>query len=141
MLRALKHLIETRFNKGQVKQNTHKSCSFLIVSLSKSLSLCFMCSDQHVKHWIAGGFPLTSSLLLDYHVKITHTYTGNSCISFRTVLTILQLEIFYCERFQVFIFLIIRLIVLRQIISCKSNLFVNRFLQLVGRHIQPDIYR
>ena len=69
MLRALKHLIETRFNKGQVKQNTHKSCSFLIVSLSKSLSLCFMCSDQHVKYRMPRGSPLTSSLLLDYHVK------------------------------------------------------------------------
>ena len=46
-----------------------KSCSFLIVSLSKSLSLCFMCSDLHVKYWMPHGFPLTSSLLLDYPVK------------------------------------------------------------------------
>ena len=46
-----------------------KSCSFLIVSLSKNLSLCFMCSDQHVKYWMPGGFPLTSSLLMDYHIK------------------------------------------------------------------------
>ena len=53
-----------------------KSCSFLIVSLSKSLSLCFMCSDQHVKYWMPRGFPLTNSLLLDYHVKqYIHTYT------------------------------------------------------------------
>ena len=51
-----------------------KSCSFLIVSLSKSLSLCVMCSDQHVKYRIPRGFPLTSSLLLDYHVK-QHTHT------------------------------------------------------------------
>ena len=50
------------------------SCSFLIVSLSKSLALCFMCSDQNVKYWIPRGFPTTSSLLLDYHVKqYTHT--------------------------------------------------------------------
>ena len=46
-----------------------KSCSFLIASLSKSLSLYFMYSDQHVKYRIPRGFPLTSSLLLDYHVK------------------------------------------------------------------------
>ena len=46
-----------------------KSCSFLTVSLSKSLSQCFMCSDQHVKYWMRRGFPLISSLLLDYHVK------------------------------------------------------------------------
>ena len=53
-----------------------KSCSFLIVSLSKSLSLCFMCSDQHVKYRMPRGFPLTSSLLLDYHFKqYTHTRT------------------------------------------------------------------
>ena len=54
-----------------------KSCSFFIVSLSKSLSLCFMCSDQHVKYWMPRGFPSTSSLLLDYHVKqYTHTPHG-----------------------------------------------------------------
>ena len=76
-----------------------KSCSFLIVSSSKVISLCIMCSDQHVKYWIPHGFwglqfsyskdlslyfmcsdqhikywipcglPLTSSLLLSYHVK------------------------------------------------------------------------
>ena len=45
------------------------SCSFLIVSLSKGLSLCFKCSDQHVKYPMPLGFPLTNSLLLDYHVK------------------------------------------------------------------------
>ena len=47
----------------------NKNCSFLIVSLSKSLSLCFMCSDQHVKYRMPHEFPSTSSLLLDYHVK------------------------------------------------------------------------
>ena len=49
-----------------------------IISLSKGLSPRFMCSDQHVKYWMPPGFPLTSSLLLDYHVKQyihTHTYT------------------------------------------------------------------
>ena len=56
------------------------SCSFLIVSLSKSLSLCFMCSDQHVKYRMPRGFPLTSSLLLDYHVKqYTHAYLFALC--------------------------------------------------------------
>ena len=53
-----------------------KSCSFLIVSLSKGLSLCSMCSDQHVEYRMPRGFPLTSSLLLDYHVK---KYTQNTC--------------------------------------------------------------
>ena len=43
--------------------------SFPIVSFSKSLSQLFMCSDQHVKYRIIHGFPLTSSLLLDYHIK------------------------------------------------------------------------
>ena len=46
-----------------------KSCSFLIVSLTKDLSLCFMCSDPHVKHWIPRGLSLASNLLLDYHVE------------------------------------------------------------------------
>ena len=41
-----------------------KICIFLRVSLSKSLSLCFMCSDQHVKYRMPRGFPSTSSLLL-----------------------------------------------------------------------------
>ena len=41
------------------------------------LSLCFMCSDQHVKYRMPTGFLLTSSLLLYYHVKQyihIHTY-------------------------------------------------------------------
>ena len=41
----------------------------------KSLSLFFMCSDQHVKYQMPRGFPSTSSLLLDYHVK-QYTHTG-----------------------------------------------------------------
>ena len=53
-----------------------KSCSFLIVSLSKGLSLCFLYSGQHVKYWRPREFPLTSSRLLDYHVKpYTHAHT------------------------------------------------------------------
>ena len=31
--------------------------------------LIFMCFDHHVKYWIPHGFPITSSLLLDYRVK------------------------------------------------------------------------
>ena len=46
-----------------------KSCIFLIVSLSKGLSLCSMWSEQNVKDWMPRGFSLTSSLLLDYHIK------------------------------------------------------------------------
>ena len=42
---------------------------FLIVSSSKGLSLCFICSDQHVKYRMPCGFLLTTSLLLDYHIK------------------------------------------------------------------------
>ena len=61
-----------------------KSCSFLIVSLSKSLSLCFMCSDQHVKYRMPRGFPSTSSLLLDYHGKqYTHIHTHTYLVSMR----------------------------------------------------------
>ena len=47
-----------------------KSCSFFTVSLSKGISLYFMCSDQHVKYWMSRGFPLTSSLLLDYQTHM-----------------------------------------------------------------------
>ena len=55
-----------------------KSCSILTVSLSEGLSLCFMCSDQHLKYRMSLGFPLTDRLLLDYHSKQyihTHTHT------------------------------------------------------------------
>ena len=53
-----------------------KTAVFFIVSLSKGLSLCFMYSNRHVKYWMPRGFPLTSSLLLDYHVKqYIHTHT------------------------------------------------------------------
>ena len=52
------------------------SCSFFIVSLSKGLSLCFMCSDQHEKYWMSSGFPLITTLnythtlqLEPYHIK------------------------------------------------------------------------
>ena len=47
-----------------------KCCSFFIVSLSKSLSLYFMCSDQHAKYWMPHGFCLTNSLLLNYNTFI-----------------------------------------------------------------------
>ena len=60
-----------------------KSCSCLIVSLSKDLSLCFMCSDQHVKYRMPREFPLTNSLLLDYHVEqYTHTHWKSICYYF-----------------------------------------------------------
>ena len=48
-----------------------KTCSFLSC---KGLSLYFMCSDQHVKYRVPRGFPLTSSSLLDYHVKTICTH-------------------------------------------------------------------
>ena len=60
-----------------------KSCSFFIVSLSKSLSQYFMCSDQHVKYWMPRGFPLTRCLLLDYRVKqYTHTNFKKMCVNY-----------------------------------------------------------
>ena len=62
-------------NENQIKQYWN------IVSLSKSLSLYFMCSDQHVKYSMSRGFPLTSSLLLDDCVKIIDTHT-HAMISF-----------------------------------------------------------
>ena len=46
-----------------------KTAVFFTVSSSKGSSLYFMCSDQHVKYRMVHGFSLTSSLLLDYHVK------------------------------------------------------------------------
>ena len=46
------------------------------LKFSNSLLLYFMCSDQHVKYQMSCEFPLTSSLLLDYHTRqCTHTYT------------------------------------------------------------------
>ena len=44
------------------------------------LSLCFMCSDQHVKYRMPRGFPVTSSLLLDYHFKqYIHIHIDSAC--------------------------------------------------------------
>ena len=37
-----------------------------------------MCSDQHVKYRMPCGFPSTSSLLLDYHVKQYIHTTGTT---------------------------------------------------------------
>ena len=39
------------------------SWDFLIVPLSKGLSLCFVCSDQHVKYRMSRGVPSTSSAI------------------------------------------------------------------------------
>ena len=43
-----------------------------------------MCSDQHVKYRMPRGFPLTSSLLLDYHVK-QYTHVQYTSIIIRPV--------------------------------------------------------
>ena len=49
-----------------------KSCSFLEVSSSKSLSLCFMCSVQHVNTGYLVGFPW---LAVCYWITtLNHTY-------------------------------------------------------------------
>ena len=37
-------------------------------AFSWCLSLRFICSHQYGKYWMPRGFPLTSSLLLDYHI-------------------------------------------------------------------------
>ena len=69
--------ITTNYNKQWLRLLTLISsipgtcCSFLI-SLTTHDSLhsrYFMCSDQHVKYQMPCGFPLPSSLLLDYHAK------------------------------------------------------------------------
>ena len=59
-----------------------KAAVSLIVSLSKSLSLCFMCSDQHVNYLMLHGFPLTSILLMNKHddtsaMSLTTRIKGN----------------------------------------------------------------
>ena len=47
-------------NISTTKQKLLFSHSFLM-----GLSLCFICSDQHVKYWNSCVFPSTNSLLLD----------------------------------------------------------------------------
>ena len=63
-----------------------KIYSVLIVSLSKSLSLYLMCSDQHVKYQMPHGFPLTTSLLLHTHRNSSRksSYWFCYCISRRS---------------------------------------------------------
>ena len=54
-----------------------KAAVFYSLLKQELISLCFMCSDQHVKYRMPRGFPLTSSLLLDYHVKqYIHTHVS-----------------------------------------------------------------
>ena len=55
-----------------------KTRSLLLVSPSKRFSLYAMCSDQHVKFSMPRGFLFTSSFLLDYHVKNTHSSNLNN---------------------------------------------------------------
>ena len=48
-----------------------KSCSFFIVFLSKGLSLCLLCSDQHVKYlmgflWLAVCYWITTHIINKY---------------------------------------------------------------------------
>ena len=58
-----------------------KRVSFLIVSSnSTKLITVLMCSDQHVKYRMLRGFPLTSSLLLDYHVKTIDTHAVSRAV-------------------------------------------------------------
>ena len=65
-----------------------KSCSFLIVSLSKDLSLCFSV------FWSACKTPLTSSLLLHYRVEQyihTRMYIVVDCLATQTGHVLLEL--------------------------------------------------
>ena len=51
-----------------------KKLQFYHSLLKKGLSLCIMCSDQHVKYRMLHGFLLTSNLLLNYHVNQYNTH-------------------------------------------------------------------
>ena len=46
-----------------------KAAVFYHSLIGLSTVLYVMCSDQHVEYWMPCGFPLTSSLQLDYHVE------------------------------------------------------------------------
>ena len=60
--------------------NFPQKLQFLIGSLSKGLSLCFMCSDQLIKYRMPHGFPWTNSLLLnDTHIRQHGFRRGVSC--------------------------------------------------------------
>ena len=48
------------------------------VSLCKGLSLCFMCSDQHVNYWMSRGFPLTSSFVMDLITTLNNSHKTQS---------------------------------------------------------------
>ena len=76
----------------------NKSCSFLIVFLTKGLSLYFMYSDQHVKYRMPRGFSLTSSLQLDYHVKTIHTHNICRYTYLKNVLDIFKVYLLHLNR-------------------------------------------
>ena len=57
-----------------------KKLQFYHSLLKQGLSLRFMYSDQHVKYRMLRGFPLTSSLLLDYHVKTIDTHAVSRAV-------------------------------------------------------------
>ena len=96
------------------------SCSLLIVFLSKGLSLCFMCTDQHVKYWMPRKFPLTSSLLLNYRFKSDVCSPKKHCFS---RLNIFILRFFFCYRMAVLVlsFLIQTLYHLVTTILCDTE--------------------
>ena len=55
----------------------NRNCSFVIVSLSKNLSLCFMCSDQHVKYRMPRGFPFPTPTCMPTRTRTcTHTQSA-----------------------------------------------------------------
>ena len=58
---------------------TGRSCSFLIVSLSKSLSLCFMYSDQHVKYRIF----FDKQFAIGLPRQTIHTHSHTTCSKYR----------------------------------------------------------
>ena len=57
------------------------------------------CSDQQVKYRMPHGFPLTSSLLLDYHIK-QYTYTSETIFIqdiFTPALAVISLLMTSCQ--------------------------------------------
>ena len=82
-----------------------KNSSFLIVSLSKGLSLCFMCSHQHVKYRMRHGFPLTPRLAVCYWITTsnntyiharthTHTHARTHARTHTYIHTYIQLQLY-----------------------------------------------
>ena len=79
--------INTALCSAYGEHSKYRYLSFLLSknAISIYLNSSLMCSDQHVKYWIPRGFPLTSSLQLDYHVKqYIHTWYSAYLLNYIT---------------------------------------------------------